>query len=57
MTHPGVGSLTALAYELVIGTPERFTAANRLLAAWGWFRRKSPAAIGADWDTPQAGSR
>jgi len=24
MTHPGVGPLTALAYELVIGTPERF---------------------------------
>ena len=24
MTHPGVGSLTALAFELVIGTPERF---------------------------------
>jgi transposase len=24
MTHPGVGPLTALAYELVIGTPDRF---------------------------------
>jgi transposase len=24
MTHPGVGPLTALAYELVIGTPKRF---------------------------------
>src|SRR3954467_11651727 len=24
MTHPGVGPLTALAYELVIGMPERF---------------------------------
>jgi transposase len=24
ITHPGVGPLTALAYELVIGTPERF---------------------------------
>jgi hypothetical protein len=24
MTHLGVGPLTALAYELVIGTPERF---------------------------------
>jgi transposase len=24
MTHPGVGSLTALAYVLIIGTPERF---------------------------------
>ena len=25
MTHPGVGSLTALAYVLIIGTPTRFT--------------------------------
>src|SRR6266705_5341000 len=24
MTHPGVASLTALAYVLIIGTPERF---------------------------------
>src|SRR6516225_536674 len=24
MTHPGVGFLTALAYVLIIGTPERF---------------------------------
>jgi len=24
MTHPGVGPLTALAYFLIIGTPERF---------------------------------
>ena len=24
LTHPGVGPLTALAFELVIGTPERF---------------------------------
>ena len=24
MTHPGVGPLTALAYELVVGTPQRF---------------------------------
>ena len=47
MTHPGVGPLTALAFELVIGTPERFTAANRSPAMWGWFRRRSPAATGA----------
>ena len=50
-THPGVGPLTALAYELVVGTPNVFTAANRSPATWGWFRRKSPAAIGVDWDT------
>ena len=29
-THPGVGPLTALAFELVIGTPERFIAASKL---------------------------
>jgi transposase len=29
MTHPGVGPLTALAYELVIGTPERFHCGKR----------------------------
>jgi transposase len=29
MTHPGVGPLTALAYELVIGSPNAFTAGNR----------------------------
>ena len=28
MTHPGVGPLTALAYELVIGTPDRFHCGN-----------------------------
>ena len=28
MTHPGVGALTALAYVLIIGTPERFTCAK-----------------------------
>jgi integrase len=30
MTHPGVGPLTALAYELVIGTPERFHCGKHL---------------------------
>jgi serine/threonine protein kinase len=29
MTHPGVGPLTALAYELVIGAPERFHCGNQ----------------------------
>jgi transposase len=36
MTHPGVGPLTALAYELVIGTlPNAFTAGNRSPAMCG----------------------
>ena len=30
MTHPGVGPLTALAYQLVIGTPERFHCGKQL---------------------------
>ena len=30
MTHPGVGPLTALAYVLVIGTPERFRCGKQL---------------------------
>ena len=30
MTHPGVGPLTALAYVLIIGTPERFTCAKQI---------------------------
>ncbi len=34
MTHPGVGPLTALAFVLIIGTPERFNAASRSAAMW-----------------------
>jgi transposase len=30
MTHPGVGPLTALAYVLIIGTPERFQCGKQL---------------------------
>jgi len=30
MTHPGVGPLTALAFELVIGTPERFGSGEQI---------------------------
>ena len=35
MTHPGVGPLTALAYELVIGTPERFPCGKQLASYIG----------------------
>ena len=35
MTHPGVGPLTALVYELVIGTPERFHCGKRLASNVG----------------------
>ncbi|HKF06954.1 MAG TPA: transposase [Candidatus Sulfotelmatobacter sp.] len=35
MTHPGVGPLTALAYDLVIGTPERFHCGKQLASYVG----------------------
>ena len=35
MTHPGVGPLTALAYELVIGTPQRFHCGKQLASYVG----------------------
>ena len=35
MTHPGVGPLTALAYELVIGTPERFPCGKQIASYVG----------------------
>ncbi len=30
MTHPGVGPLTALAFVLIIGTPERFPCGKQI---------------------------
>src|SRR5215472_3302714 len=35
MTHPGVGALTALAFELVIGTPERFSCGKQIASYVG----------------------
>jgi transposase len=35
MTHPGVGALTALAYELIIGTPERFDCGKQIASYLG----------------------
>ena len=35
MTHPGVGPLTALAFELVIGTPERFQCGKHIASYLG----------------------
>ncbi len=35
MTHPGVGVLTALAFELVIGTPERFHCGKQIASYVG----------------------
>ena len=50
-THPGVGPLTALAFVLIIGEANAFTAASRWPAIWDWCRWKSPAEIGDGWDT------
>src|SRR5260221_5386096 len=35
MTHPGVGVLTALAFELVIGTPARFGCGKQIASYVG----------------------
>jgi transposase len=35
MTHPGVGVLTALAFELVIGTPDRFHCGKQIASCVG----------------------
>jgi len=35
MTHPGVGPLTALAFELVIGTPQRFHCGKQIASYLG----------------------
>jgi transposase len=40
MTHPGVGPLTALAYELVIGTPERFHCGKQIASYVGLVREE-----------------
>ena len=35
MTHPGVGPLTALAFVLIIGTPERFQCGKQIASYLG----------------------
>jgi hypothetical protein len=58
MTHPGVGPLTALAYELVIGTPERFHCGKQIASYVGLVPTEAssgdPASTGAH---QQAGQR
>jgi transposase len=50
-THPGVGPLTALAFELVIGTPERCACAKHIATTWDWCRRRSRAETEDGWAT------
>jgi hypothetical protein len=48
-THPGVGSLTALAFVADHpGTRNGFSVASRSRAIWDWCRQKIPAGIGDD---------
>src|SRR5499425_1055365 len=51
MTHPGVGSLTALAFVLISAMRPVFSVGSRWQAIWDWCRWKIPAEIGDGWDT------
>jgi transposase len=44
MTHPGVGALTALAYVLIIGTPERFHCGKQIGTYVGMVPREDSSA-------------
>jgi len=46
MTHPGVGALTALAFVLILGEANRFHCGKQVASYLGWYRWKTPAAIG-----------
>jgi hypothetical protein len=50
-THPGVGSLTALAFVLIIGTAERVQCGKQIASYLGWCRRGSRAETGDGWET------
>jgi transposase len=50
-THPGVCPLTALAFELMIGTPERFHCGKQIASYVGLVPTEEPVAIVADSDT------
>ena len=43
MTHPGVGPLTALAFELVIGTAERFHNGKQIASYVGLVFSEEPS--------------
>lgn len=50
MTHPGVGVLTAPAFELVIGTAERFHCGKQIASYVGLVPSEESSAIGGDSD-------
>src|ERR1035437_729463 len=50
-THPGVGSLTALAFVLIIGRAERFQCGKQIASDGDWCEQNSRAESGDGWDT------
>ena len=57
MTRPGVGPVTALAFTLTMGPPERFQrgkqVASYLVDSQRAFQRRAPATAGAHQQTTQ----
>lgn len=51
MTHPGVGPVTALAFVLIVGYPERFHVGNKSEATSGSSQPNPPAAFIDGWGT------
>jgi transposase len=57
MTHPGVGPLTALAFKLVIGTPERFHYGKQITSYVGVVpSEESSGESGDGWDIRTQGN-
>src|SRR6516225_12098709 len=50
MTHPGVGSITALAFVLIIGTPERFHCGRQIASYLGLIPCEDSSAVTGGWD-------
>jgi transposase len=51
MTHPGVGPMTALAFVLIIGYPERFQRGKQIGSYVGSSQLNPPAAFINGWGT------
>jgi len=51
MTHPGVGPLTALAYVLIIGTPERFHCGKQIGTYVGMIPSEDSVLASNSWGT------
>jgi len=50
MTHPGVGSVTALAMVLTLGPAERFASAKQVGSYFGLIPTRNPAAENSGWE-------